>query len=47
MVSVAGKWNLFVKRANGEGPALQLTSDENLCNKESEWLPVPSTTEGK
>jgi len=47
MVSVPGKWNLFVKRANGEGPALQLTTDENLCNKESEWMPVASGTEGK
>lgn len=47
MVSVAGKWNLFVKRSNGEGPAVQLTWDEDLSNKESEWLPVASSTEAK
>ena len=40
MVGVAGKWNLYLKRANGEGPAVQLTFDESLCNKESEWRPV-------
>lgn len=44
MVGVAGKWNLFVKRSNGEGPAVQLTYDENLSSKESEWLPVATET---
>ena len=40
MVGVPGKWNIFLKRVDGRGPALELTHDENLCNKESEWLPA-------
>ena len=40
IVGVPGKWNIFLKRVDGKGPALELTHDENLCNKESEWLPA-------
>lgn len=43
IVGVRGKWNLFVKRANGEGEALQLTDDEGAANKESDWLPVSAS----
>lgn len=38
MVGVRGPWNLWLKRASGEGPALQLTTDDTMSNKESEWL---------
>ena len=38
MVGVRGKWNVFVKQADGEGNAIQLTDDESLSNKEPEWL---------
>lgn len=38
MVGVRGKWNIFIRRSNGEGAPLQLTTDENLANKESEWI---------
>ncbi len=40
MVGVRGPWNIFVMRANGEGTPVQLTTDESLSNKESEWLPA-------
>ena len=40
MVGVRAEWNLFVKRANGEGTAVQLTHDADLSNKESEWIRV-------
>jgi Tol biopolymer transport system component len=39
MVGVRGNWNLFLKRADGQGDLVQLTSDESKSNKESEWLP--------
>ena len=42
MVGVPGRWNIYLKRTSGEGPAIALTHDESLCNKESEWLPVPA-----
>ncbi len=38
MIGVRGKWDLYVKRASGEGPAVRLTQDEALSNKESEWI---------
>ncbi len=38
MVGVRGPWNLFIMRANGEGTPVQLTTDESLSNKESDWL---------
>lgn len=38
MIGVAGKWDLYLKRASGEGPAIRLTHDASLCNKESEWM---------
>jgi len=37
-VGVRGKWNLFVNRVDGKGPPIQLTHDENMSNKEPEWL---------
>ncbi len=43
MVGVAGPWNLFLKRNDGEGPSIQLTHDAALSSKESEWLPVLGT----
>ena len=42
IVGVRGKWNLCLKRASGEGPRVQLTTDASLSNKESEWLFVDS-----
>ncbi len=42
MIGVVGPWDIYVKRADGTGPALQLTTDAALSNKESEWLPVPT-----
>ena len=45
MIGVRGKWNLFLRRATGKGPAIQLTDDEASANKESEWLPVPAAGE--
>ena len=38
MVGVRGKWNLFVSPVDGEGPAVQITQDETLSNKEPEWI---------
>jgi Tol biopolymer transport system component len=38
MVGVRGKWNIFLKRSTGEGEPVQLTMDEMLSNKESEWV---------
>ncbi|MFV2069918.1 MAG: hypothetical protein ACC645_23375, partial [Pirellulales bacterium] len=38
MVGVRGLWNLYVKPATGEGPRIQLTFDDTLSNKESEWI---------
>ncbi|MCA9268750.1 MAG: PD40 domain-containing protein [Planctomycetales bacterium] len=38
MIGVRGPWDIYVKRADGAGPAVRLTSDPTLCNKESEWL---------
>jgi len=43
MVGVHGPWDLYVKRASGEGEAVQLTHDPGKSNKESEWLPVRGT----
>lgn len=43
MVGVRGKWNLFVRRADGSGPARQVTDNEGLSNKEPEWLPAAGT----
>lgn len=39
MVGVRGKWNIYVRAADGSGPAVKLTSDDDASNKESEWLP--------
>jgi len=47
MVGVRGKWNLFVKRVDGSGPAMQVTHDEDMSNKESEWIRGPSAANGK
>ena len=41
MVGVRGKWDLFLKPVDGSGPRVQLTFDESLSNKESDWLFVP------
>jgi len=38
MVGVRGKWDLFLKTADGAGPRVQLTFDKSLSNKESDWL---------
>jgi dipeptidyl aminopeptidase/acylaminoacyl peptidase len=46
MIGVRGKWNLYLKRASGEGPAIPLTDDESMSNKESEWLPVRAAGKG-
>jgi Tol biopolymer transport system component len=45
MVGVRGPWDIFLMPANGEGSPLQLTSDDSLSNKESDWLPgsTPAT----
>jgi len=40
-VGVAGHWDLYLKRSDGLGPAIALTHDASLCNKESEWIPAP------
>ena len=40
MVGVAGPWNVCIKRADGQGDITDLTGDETLSNKESEWLAV-------
>ncbi|MDQ1257553.1 MAG: hypothetical protein QG656_2159 [Candidatus Hydrogenedentes bacterium] len=40
MVGVRGPWNLYLKRSDGTGPALQLTTDDSTSNKESDWLPA-------
>jgi Tol biopolymer transport system component len=40
MVGVRGPWNLYLKRADGTGSALQLTTDDSTSNKESDWLPT-------
>ncbi|MCH7688249.1 MAG: PD40 domain-containing protein, partial [Planctomycetes bacterium] len=45
MVGVRGKWNVFLKPVSGEGPRVQLTSNEDLSNKESEWIPRPVVSE--
>ena len=38
MVGVRGKWNICLRRADGKGPIVQLTDDEDLSSKESEWI---------
>ena len=38
MIGVRGPWDLYVKRASGKGPAIRLTHDNSLANKESEWM---------
>jgi hypothetical protein len=38
MVGVRAKWNIYLMRSNGEGTPLQLTTHEDLSNKESEWI---------
>ena len=43
-VGVRGKWNLFIKRADGQGSPIQLTRDEDRSNKESEWVRKSTTT---
>ncbi|NIA13297.1 MAG: hypothetical protein GWP08_04395 [Nitrospiraceae bacterium] len=40
MVGVAGLWNVCLKRADGQGDLIDLTGDQTLSNKESEWLSV-------
>lgn len=37
MIGVAGPWDLWVKAVDGSSPAIQLTHDAQLSNKESEW----------
>ena len=44
MVGVRGKWNIFLMRASGEGEPLQLSDDEDLSNKESEWVRGAATS---
>lgn len=46
MVGVRGKWNLYLRKADCTGPIVQLTSDESMSNKESEWLPGGMTKGG-
>ena len=41
MVGVRGKWNVFLKPVSGNGPRVQLTSNEDLSNKEPEWISQP------
>lgn len=38
MIGVRGKWNLYLRRANGQGPTIRLTDDASLSNKEPEWI---------
>ena len=38
MIGVRGNWNLYLRRANGQGPAIRLTDDASLSNKEPEWI---------
>ena len=38
MIGVRGKWDVYLRRANGQGPAIRLTDDESLSNKEPEWI---------
>jgi hypothetical protein len=45
MIGVRGKWDVYLKRADGDGPAMRLTQDETLSNKESEW--IRGAAEGK
>ena len=40
IIGVRGKWNLFLRKADGKGPIIQLTQDEEASNKESEWIRV-------
>ncbi len=40
MVGVRGDWQLYLQRANCEGPAVRLTAGESVTNKEPDWLPV-------
>ena len=40
MVGVRGPWDLYLKRADGAGEAVQLTDDATMSNKESDWLPA-------
>jgi len=41
MVGVRGQWNLFLRRATGDGPIIQLTTDQDMSNEESEWIRSP------
>jgi Tol biopolymer transport system component len=43
MIGVRGPWDLYVKPISGQGPAVRLTQDESLSNKESEWIRRPAT----
>ena len=38
MVGVWGEWDVYLKPVGGQGEPLRLTTDENLSNKESEWI---------
>lgn len=38
IVGVRGKWDIYLMRSDGKGTPLQLTTDESLANKESEWI---------
>lgn len=40
MVGVRGPWDIFLIRSDGSGSQLQITHDEALANKESDWLRV-------
>ncbi len=41
MIGVAGPWDLWVKAIDGNSPAIQITHDAKLSNKESEWTKAP------
>ncbi len=38
MIGVRGPWNIHIRRADGTGPSIPLTSDMSMSNKESEWI---------
>ncbi len=40
LIGVRGEWDIYLRRANGQGPSICLTKNAALSNKESEWLPV-------
>lgn len=40
MIGVRGQWHLYVRRADGTGPAVQLTFGDDSTSKEAEWIRV-------